>query len=151
MHSAVISAAAYLPFPTMEDNWPRGMKPRKSVKRWPGESEDQVADVQPNPESFLAASELPLLVTAGALDVEAMKHYPSQGGDTYVARAQAWQKAMNAYAKENGRTGKVTCVIVPNIDHSGGKMARSSMPFLATQMKNLRVPQGRSKAGATVK
>lgn len=136
VHSAVVSAAAWLPFPTMEDNWPRGMKPRKSVRRWPGESEDQVADVTPDPKSFLAAAELPLLVTSGSLDTEEIKHSPSQGGDTHVARAESWSKAMNAYAKENGGTGKVECVIVPKIDHSGGKMARAIMPWLANQMKN---------------
>ena len=122
----------------MDDSWPRGMASRRSERRWPGEAEDQVVEVQPDPKQFIAAAQLPLLVTAGALDLEPGKHSPSQGGDTHVARAQSWAKAMNEYAKANGQTGKIECVIVPNVDHSGGKMARASMPFLAAQMKKNR-------------
>ena len=134
VHTAAISAPAWLPFPTMEDNWPRGLKPRHSKRRWPGEPEDQDVLMEPDPEAFLAAAELPLLVTSGALDTDQLRHNPSQQGDTHVARAQSWAKSMNAYAAENERKGNVTCVIVPNVGHSGGAMARSTMPFLAQHM-----------------
>ena len=141
VHTAAISAPAWLPFPTMEDNWPRGLKPRRSVRRWPGEPKDQDVLMEPDPKAFLAAAELPLLITSGALDVEPIHHNPSQGGDTHVARAQSWAKAMNAYAAENDRKGRIECVIVPNVGHSGGDMARSTMPFLARHMAQNKPPR----------
>lgn len=145
VHSAAVSAPAWLPFPTMEDNWPRGLKPRRSVRRWPGDSEDQEVLMEPDPKAFLAAAELPLLVTSGALDLEEIRHNPNQGGDTHVARAQAWAKAMNQYAAENDRKGNITCVIVPEVGHSGGTMARSTMPFLANHMARNKVPRRRKQ------
>lgn len=143
VHTAAISAPAWLPFPTMDDNWPRGLKPRRSVRRWPGESEDQEVIMEPDPKAFLAAAELPLLITSGALDLEPIRHAPSQGGDTHVARAQSWAKAMNEYAVENGRSGNIACVIVPEVGHSGGTMARSTMPFLAKHMAGNKQPRRR--------
>ncbi|MCA9177570.1 MAG: hypothetical protein KDB14_23955 [Planctomycetales bacterium] len=144
VHTAAISAPAWLPFPTMDDNWPRGLKPRRSKGRWPGESEDQDVLMQPDPQAFLAAAELPLLITSGALDLTEITHNASQGGDTHVARAQSWAKAMNAYAQERGRKGNINCVIVPNVGHSGGTMARSTMPFLARHMSQNKPPASRT-------
>ncbi|NQV24536.1 MAG: alpha/beta hydrolase [Rhodopirellula sp.] len=143
VHTAAISAPAWLPFPTMEDNWPRGLKPRRSIRRWPGETEDQDVLVTPDPQAFIAAAELPLLITSGALDLEPLHHNASQQGDTHVARAQSWAKAMNQYAVENERKGAITCVIVPNVGHSGGTMARSTMPFLAKHMARNKPPRAR--------
>ena len=103
--------------------------------------------MQPDPKAFLAAAELPLLVTSGALDLEPITHNPSQGGDTHVARAQSWAKAMNAYAAENARKGNITCVIVTNVGPSGGTMARSTMPFLARHMsRNKRTKSSSSRS-----
>ncbi len=65
VRSAIISAAAWPLFPTMDDVWPRDRTPRRSQRRWPGAMEDQPADVRPDPESFKVAAELPLLATSG--------------------------------------------------------------------------------------
>jgi pimeloyl-ACP methyl ester carboxylesterase len=149
VHSAVISAAAWLPFPTMDDDWPRGMKRRATNRLWPGESEKQYVEVIPDPEAFVAAAQLPLLVTCGALDLEDLGERASQGGNTHVARAQAWARDMNAYADMAGKTGKVTCQIVPNVGHAGGQMSRASMPFLTMQMRQLALGTPRQRSGRT--
>jgi pimeloyl-ACP methyl ester carboxylesterase len=146
VRSAVISAPAWLPFPTVDDTWPRGLAPRRSVGRWPGEDQDQVVEMVPKPEAFLAAAQLPLLATAGALDLEPLQHNASQGGDTHVARVESWAKAMRTYAKDQGTTAKVACVIVPNVGHRADDMARASMPFLLSQMQQARQTPARSPA-----
>lgn len=142
VHSAVISAPAWLPFPTRDDDWPRGMKRRATNRLWPGETKKQYVEVLPDPKAFLAAAQLPLLITCGALDLEDLGERASQGGTTHVARAQAWAREMNAYAKVNGFTGNVTCNIVPNVGHAGGQMARASMPFLARQIQQQSTKKG---------
>ena len=145
VNAAVISAPAWLPFPTMDDNWPRGLKPRKSVRRWPGESEDQTIEMIPDPTKFLEAAQLPLLATSGALDLEPIRHSPSQGGDTHVARVQSWAKAMNEFAAEKGKTGTVRCNIVQNVGHDFVHMSRSCVPFLVEEMNKVAIQKKRDR------
>ena len=125
---------------------------RATNRLWPGEAEKQYVEVLPDPKAFLAASELPILITAGALDTAPLTERASQGGNTHVTRAQAWARDMNAYAKTEGRIGKVMCNIVPNVGHAGGQMSRASMPYLLAQMRELGKPtRGRARTRRTEK
>ncbi len=85
---------------------------------------------------FLAAAELPLLITVGALDTKAMKQKRGQIGTNHVERAEAWTKAMNDFAAASGSKGNITCSVVPDVGHRGGTLSRASMPFVAAHMRN---------------
>ncbi len=136
VHTAVISCPAWMPFPNPEVNWPNGMRPRQRTVRWDGEPEDQIVSVVPEKERFLDAAELPMLVTVGALDTEAMKPKRGQIGTNHVERAEGWTKAMNEFAAANGRKGNITCTVVPKVGHQGGTLSRASMRFVATHMRS---------------
>jgi len=149
--AAVAGASAWFPFPNPDVQWPNGMKRRQRVIRWPGEKEDQVIDVKPNPENWVAAAELPLLVISGAQDLEVQKHDENQGGDTHPERSQAWTKAMNDYAAAQGHTGRVKVSIVPNVDHSITNISKASAQFLKDEIQKQQRRPANTKPATTKK
>jgi pimeloyl-ACP methyl ester carboxylesterase len=151
VHAAVISAPAWLAFPDEDVSWGKGMAPRHSVARWPGADEDQVLEINPDPKSFLLAAQLPLLVIVGEDDLEPLKHGPNQGGDTHVARAASWVRAMNEFAASQQRQGNVALRIVPGVAHRGGELARTSAPYLANHMRSNTAGRTSKRRPATAK
>jgi poly(3-hydroxybutyrate) depolymerase len=124
---ALISSPAWFAFPDPDERWPTGTQPRKGNFKW-GDTEERVLiDEQPDPETWLQASQKPIMVIVGQLDTKEVK---AGTGKTHVSQATKWVEEMNGLAKENGKRGSVELFIVPRTEHNYGQLARAGMPFL---------------------
>jgi poly(3-hydroxybutyrate) depolymerase len=106
---AVAASAGWYTFPDMQVRFPYGIRPQR---RMPG--------VNFNPEEFLR---VPVTVLVGRADVNA-EHLRStervnrQQGKNRVERARNWVAAMRAAATAYGYEPCVSCIEVPEVDHS---------------------------------
>ena len=132
--AAAFSAPAWFAQPTDTFEWPYGMGRRQFNSRWPGESFSRKIDVQPNQSGWLAAAQKPIMVVVGELDLDKLRHVEGIGGDTHVARAKYWVNAMNQYAVQYEKKGKVELKLISNVGHSYGKLARECQKYLEKYM-----------------
>lgn len=128
------SAPAWFSLPFNKHKWPLGMANRKYTAHWPGESRGQAIDIRPQASTWLAATQIPVEVVVGELDLEKMRHVEGIGGDTHVDRAKFWVESMNKFAKTYGKTGSVQLNIVTGVGHNYGKLARVSQQFFAREL-----------------
>ena len=118
--AAVAASAGWYTFPDMKERFPYGIR---SQRRLPG--------VNFNPEEFLR---VPVTVLVGRDDVNA-EHLRStprvnrQQGKNRIERARNWVAAMRTATTAYGYEPGVTCVEVPNVDHSFTKFCeRGALP-----------------------
>ncbi len=133
--AALISSPAWFAFPDPNERWPNGMQPRKGDFKWGDTGERIRIDVKPDPDGWLQASQLPIMVIVGALDTEELKEAGKGTGKNHVTQATAWVTAMNKLASSKGKKGTVLLNVVPNVDHNYGKLLRAGAPFLATSLR----------------
>lgn len=117
---AAAASAGWYTFPDRQVRFPYGVRPQR---RLPG--------VNFNPEEFLR---VPITVLVGRDDVNG-EHLRStervnrQQGKTRVDRARNWVAAMRATAQAYGYEPRVSCVEVPEVDHSFTKFCeRGALP-----------------------
>lgn len=127
------SAPAWFSLPSSEHRWPLGMGSRQYTAHWPSESVGQAIDIRPLASTWLAATQIPVEVVVGELDLEKMRHVEGIGGDTHVDRAKFWVESMNKFAQDHGRTGLVRLNVVSGVGHNYGKLARVSQQFFARE------------------
>lgn len=125
------SAPAWFALPSNKHKWPLGMAKRQYTAYWPGENAGQAIDIRPQVSTWLAATQIPVEVVVGELDLDKMRHVEGIGGDTHVDRAKFWVGSMNKLAQEHGRRGEVRLNIVSGVGHNYGKLARVSQKFFA--------------------
>lgn len=128
------SAPAWFALPSSEHKWPLGMAKRKYTAYWPGENAGQAIDIRPLVSTWLTATQIPVEVVVGELDLDKMRHVDGIGGDTHVDRAKFWVESMNKFAQEHGRKGNVQLNIVSGVGHNYGKLARVSQKFFAREL-----------------
>ena len=128
------SAPAWFALPSNKDKWPLGMAKRQYTAYWPGENAGQAIDIRPQVSTWLAATQIPVEVVVGELDLDKMRHVEGIGGDTHVDRAKFWVGSMNKLAQEHGRRGEVRLNIVSGVGHNYGKLARVSQKFFAREL-----------------
>lgn len=128
------SAPAWFSLPSDKHKWPLGMAKRQYTAHWPGESLGQAIDIRPQVSTWLAATQIPIEVVVGELDLEKMRHVEGIGGDTHVDRAKFWVESMNKLAQDHGRTGNVQLNVVSDVGHNYGKLARVSQKFFAQEL-----------------
>ncbi len=129
--AALISSPAWFAFPDANERWPYGMQPRKGNFKWGDTGQRVPIDVTPDPDGWLQASQLPIRVIVGELDVEELKNT----GKTHVTQATDWVAAMNQLAESKGVDGTVTLQIVPGVGHNYGKLSRAGATFLSDAVK----------------
>ncbi|MBL4781498.1 MAG: DUF4124 domain-containing protein [Porticoccaceae bacterium] len=132
--AAAFSAPAWFAQPSSEHQWPYGMGRRKFMVQWPREVQKKKIDIQPNPNGWLLATQRPVAVVVGVLDLKPMRHVQGIGGDTHVGRAKHWVKAMNKYASQFGENSQIKIELVPGVGHNYGKLAGECQVFLANYM-----------------
>lgn len=128
------SAPAWFSLPSNKHKWPLGMAKRQYTVYWPGDAVGQEIDIRPQASTWLDATQIPVEVVVGELDLEKMRHVEGIGGDTHVDRAKFWVDSMNEFAQEHGRTGNVRLNVVSGVGHNYGKLARVSQMFFAQQL-----------------
>ena len=102
---------------------------RTFTAQWPGELRKTPIDIQPDPNGWRLATQRPVAVIVGELDLKPIHHVPGIGGDTHVERAKHWVKSMNQYAERFGKPGHVELKLIPNVGHNYGKLARQCQSF----------------------
>lgn len=128
---AVISAAGRYPYPTQSVAWPFGMGRLQTPFQWNENEPEVTLDIQPDPEGWVEAAGLPMVVVVGLNDTEPQYDDPGQQGSTRLRNGSAWVRAMNTYAQENGGEGNVRFSAVPGRGHS----ALGIMPFCQEELK----------------
>ena len=103
---------------------------RTFTAQWPGEFQKKRTDIQPDPKGWLLATQRPVAVVVGELDLKPIRHVRGIGGDTHVDRAKHWVELMNQYAESFDKRGLVELVLMPNVGHNFGKLARKCQQFL---------------------
>lgn len=106
---AVVASAGWYTFPDTQVRFPYGIRPHRNL---PG--------VKFDPEEFLR---VPITVLVGQDDVHgeqlrSTERVNRQQGMNRVERARNWAAAMRAAAAAYGYEPRVTCVEVPEVDHS---------------------------------
>ncbi len=130
--AALISSPAWFAFPDPDERWPYGMQARKGNFKWGDTTERIPIDEKPDPETWLQASQKPIMVIVGQLDTEELK--PGLGKN-HVTQATKWVNDMNTLAKEKRKRGSVELFIVPRTDHNYGQLSRAGMPFLSRALR----------------
>lgn len=133
--AAAFTAPAWFAQPSKEHKWPYGMGNRKFTAQWPGEHFAKKINIRPVTKGWLLATQRPIAVVVGELDLKKIRHVNGIGGDTHVARAKHWVKAMNEYARQFGRQSSVELILKPNIGHNYGKLARLCQAFLTKHIQ----------------
>ncbi len=128
------SAPAWFALPSHQHKWPLGMAPRQYTAHWPGAGSGQVIDIRPQASTWLAASQIPIEVVVGELDLEKMRHVAGIGGDTHVDRARFWVESMDKLAQGYGKKSNVRLNLVSGVGHNYGKLARVSQKFFAQEL-----------------
>ncbi len=128
--AAAFSAPAWFAQPSTEHQWPYGIGRRTFTAQWPGELQKKRIDIQPDPNGWLLASQRPVAVIVGELDLKPIRHVPGIGGDTHVDRAKHWVQAMKQYTRQFGKNSQIELKLVSEVGHNYGKLARECQNFL---------------------
>lgn len=114
---AVISAAVTYPQPDPAVSWPYGMGSLSTEIIW---EDGTTADVEiiPDPQKWLAATQVQTRVIVGLNDLEPQLQRPGQEGRVRLAISQNWVDAMAAFAAENGLESQITFEAIPGKGHS---------------------------------
>ena len=114
---AVISAAVTYPQPNPAVSWPYGMAPLSSEIFWEDGTTTQV-EITPDPDKWLAATQVDLKVIVGLNDLEPQLSRPGQEGQVRLAIGQNWVESMGEFAAENGVESQITFEAIPGKGHS---------------------------------
>jgi len=131
----IISAAGRYPYPDPLVAWPFGMGRLLTPFQWADDPREPeiMLDVQPDPQDWVEAAGLPLVVVVGLNDTEPQYDDPGQQGSTRLKNGNAWVRAMNAYAEEHGAPGNIRFSVVAGKGHS----ALGIMPTCQEELKLL--------------
>lgn len=114
---AVISAAVTYPQPNPAVAWPYGMGALSTEIEWEDGTTAQV-DIQPEKETWLDATQIPVTVIVGLNDLEPQLSRPGQDGRVRLAIGENWVKAMGEFAAENGLESQIEFEAIPGKGHS---------------------------------
>ena len=128
--AAVISAAGTYAFPNPEVPWTNGMAPLVRSMQWHGTDDVQHIDIQPDPQGWVKAATLPIVVVVGSHDVEALKGIAGQKGGTRLERARHWVQDMNESARRHDQEGRVRLVVVTGPGHNSAQLTPTCVQHL---------------------
>ena len=114
---AVISAAVTYPQPDPAVSWPYGMGSLSSEIVWEDGTTAQV-EITPDPDKWLAATQVDLIVVVGLNDLEPQLQRPGQEGRVRLAINQNWVDAMGVFAADHGLESQITFEAIPGKGHS---------------------------------
>ena len=116
---AVITSAATYPQPTTQVAWPFGMGELHADIEWDAETTRHV-DVVPDPQKWLAATQVSLTVIVGLNDTAELPAalIPGQKGKNRYIIARNWIRDMAAFAEAHGLESRFNLEIIPGQGHS---------------------------------
>lgn len=114
---AVISAAVTYPQPDPEVAWPYGLGPLDTEIEWEDGIWARIA-VQPDPEKWLEAAQVPTTVIVGLNDLEPQLSRPGQQGSVRLSIGRNWAAAMEAFAEDYGMESQIKFESIPGKGHS---------------------------------
>ena len=123
VRAAVISAAGTFAFPNPDVPWTDGMRRLQRTMQWGESDEPKRIDIQPDPEKWLTAATLPITAVIGSRDTEETNAIPGQEGRTHMERARRWVAAMNRFARDHQKVGRVRLAVVEGVGHSSVQLA----------------------------
>ena len=131
---AVISSAGTFAYPDPDKPWPAGMAPLSRTVRWKADGKLRQVVIEPDPDGWLKAAQLPIAVVVGELERQnADTPNPAQKGADHVEKAENWVKDMQALARAHGKESKVRLFILKDCGHSGSKLAPTGFMYLFGQ------------------
>ena len=75
-------------------------------------------EIKPDPEKWLAATQVEVKVIVGLDDLEPQLQRPGQEGHVRLAIGQNWVDAMAAFAADNGLESRISFEVIPGKGHS---------------------------------
>lgn len=132
--AAVISAAGTFAFPDDDVAWTNGMKPLRRRIRWSDDAPWKEIEIKPDPQNWAKAAEIPIAVVVGRRDTAPVKAIPGNPGETHVERAKAWVNAMDAYARQHGRTPRIRCIEVEKVGHNSRRLTPACQKALVDSL-----------------
>jgi len=127
---AVITAAATYPQPTVDVAWPWGMGKLHTEVDWDEQTHNR-ADVIPDEEYWLAATQVPLTVIVGLEDTAEQLPWPGQKGSNRFTIGRNWVNDMSTLAEEHGLKSQFRFMMIPGKGHSMIGLAPYSQSALA--------------------
>ncbi len=132
--SAVIGSAGTFAFPDPDVRWTNGMKPLRRRMRWRDTDPWKQIAIEPAPDGWLKAAQIPVTVVVGERDDSKTKAIPGNPGRTHVERGRAWVRAMQALARRHGKRPRVRFVAVKNVGHNSKALTPASQRALFAQV-----------------
>ncbi|MBN1877435.1 MAG: hypothetical protein JXA33_24645 [Anaerolineae bacterium] len=132
---AVITSAATYPQPTTEVAWPFGMGELHADIVWDADMVTPV-DVVPDPEKWLAATQVPLTVMVGLNDTAELPAalIPGQKGKNRYTIARNWVQDMAAFAETHSMESHFRLDLIPGQGHSMGGLLPYSQKAMMRDM-----------------
>jgi poly(3-hydroxybutyrate) depolymerase len=134
VEKAVITSAATYPQPTTEVAWPFGMGELHTDIDWDSDTIKH-ADIVPDRQKWLAATQIPLTVIVGLNDTGELPSFliPGQKGKNRYVIARNWIQDMAAFAEANGLESRFELEIIPGHGHSMSGLLPYSQGALVSQ------------------
>ena len=131
---AVITSAATYPQPHTQIAWPFGMGELHTEIEWDPDT-TQSADIVPDQQKWLAATQIPLTVIVGLNDTAELPAdlIPGQKGVNRFTIARNWVQDMAAFAEANGLESHFKLELIPGIGHSMSGLLPYSQAALASE------------------
>jgi hypothetical protein len=131
---AVISSAATYPQPDSGVAWPFGLGALQADVEWDDGTTTR-ADMIPDTETWLAATQVPVTVIVGLNDTAELPAHliPGQKGKNRFTIARNWVQDMAAFAAERGLVSRIRLELIPGKGHSMGGLLPFSQAALLAQ------------------
>jgi pimeloyl-ACP methyl ester carboxylesterase len=132
---AVLSAPGRYAFPDETESWHFGMESLQREIYWEVAGETQQINITPDPEGWVEAAALPMMVIVGDQDLDQLSCIPaqcdpSQETATRIQIGERWVEEMAALAAENGRKGRINFKLVPDVGHSSAGLTDAAQEAL---------------------
>lgn len=135
LNGVVLSAPAIYAMPDPNTGWPNGLKPRRRMLQWGSQSKP--FEISHEPETIVAAVQIPIAVVVGTRDTKFMSDKPQQGGATRFVRGQHYVKEIKRFAAENGVAANIGFVPVKGIGHDSAGLTKTAAESLMTMGKTV--------------
>ncbi len=135
LNGVVLSAPAIYAMPDPNAVWPNGLKARTRILQWGNQTKK--FEISHQPETIIAAVQLPIAVVVGTRDTEFMSEKPQQGGSNRLVRGQHYVQQMQRFAAANGVASNIGFVAVKGIGHdSAGLTVTARKALMVMGQKN---------------
>ena len=131
--TAVLSAPGRFAYPDPSAAWPYGAGRLRRTIEYKNPAHQQAVDIQPDIETWVRASELPITIVVGSNDLEPQPDRPAHRGSTRVDLAFSWTEDMNRLASSRNRKANILVDVVQGVGHDSARLTSVCQYYLAEQ------------------